>query len=160
MSGSWHWARWILAQSSSIISEAAPTDGILLNLGGKFSRRIVFTNVVFRFLDGLGASDPIVLLDGLQNSRRFAKLMYVLDIPWTGKAPVCKIVPLFQDLWSDYESGGQEFESLRARQLRIKPRTRPSPGWRPATTAAKVALSPMILTLSWSTSICEMTDWR
>ena len=60
----------------------------------------------------------------------------------------------------NYEFGGQEFESLRARHLRTKPRTWPWPDWRPAITAAKVALSPMILTLWSSTSICEMTDCR
>src|ERR1700747_3598098 len=82
-----------------------------------------------------------------------AKRWYIARPP--RKAPVAQL-----DRAPDYESGGQEFESLRARQLRTKPRTRPSPLWRPAMTAAKVALSPMILTLSWSTSIYEMTDWR
>jgi hypothetical protein len=60
----------------------------------------------------------------------------------------------------NYESGGREFESLRARQLRTKPRTFVVCACRPATTAARTALSPIIRILSSSTSTCEMTDLR
>src|ERR1700722_2861144 len=66
----------------------------------------------------------------------------------TRKAPVAQL-----DRAPDYESGGQEFESLRARHLRTKPRRFAPWVCRPAMTAARVVLCPMILTLSSSTSI-------
>jgi hypothetical protein len=54
---------------------------------------------------------------------------------------------------ADYESGGQEFESLRARHLCTKPRTFPFVVCLPAITAYSTSLLPIILMALSSTSM-------
>ena len=68
-------------------------------------------------------------------------------------APVAQL-----DRAPDYESGGQEFESLRARHLRIKPRTFPFSVCLPAMAAWRISRLPTIRMALSSTATASMIE--
>ena len=73
---------------------------------------------------------------------------------------VCRSLFQLSAIIADYESGGQEFESLQARHLVLVCEHQGCPRWLARTACSSKSLLPLILTKSSSTSIRSMRDCK